>query len=329
MVGRHLIPRLLAQRSKYRIMAMEKPGTPRADALEKLARGKATVAFWGGSLADTVMIENLVRQADVVIDLADEEAGADASKEEASDGASRVFLEAQVLLEAARRHMPERVIYLSDARVYGSAEMVPMTEEHRLSPRSPSAAGIAAADRLAYSYCARYDLPVVIFRPFSVYGPHQCLGALVPAITVGALRGDPISLEGDGSATRDWVHVEDLCQAVMSALTAQLAQLRGEAINIGTGVETSTRSLAQAILQEAERSESLLRFGPELPGEVRQLVSSTSKANFLLGWEPAVDLSSGLRRTVEWYIEHPECWQAAARAGPGDAVEGETGEDTA
>ena len=128
----------------------------------------------------------------------------------------------QVLLDAVRRHPVERFVLISSSEVYGTAESDPMDEEHPLNPRSPYAATKAGGDRLVYSYVATYDLPALIIRPFNNYGPYQHPEKVIPRFITAALRDDPLTVHGDGSASRDWLYVEDDCRAIAAALEAPL-----------------------------------------------------------------------------------------------------------
>ena len=126
----------------------------------------------------------------------------------------------QILLDAIRETPVERFILISSSEVYGTAERDPMDEEHPLNPRSPYAATKAGGDRLAYSYFITYDLPVVIVRPFNNYGPRQHPEKVVPRFITQALAGEPLTIHGDGLASRDWLHVDDNAAAIEALVEA-------------------------------------------------------------------------------------------------------------
>ena len=119
----------------------------------------------------------------------------------------------QILLDAIRETAVERFILISSSEVYGTAEAAPMDENHPLNPRSPYAATKAGGDRLAYSYFVTYGLPIVIVRPFNNYGPRQHPEKVIPRFITQALSGEPLTIHGDGHASRDWLYVDDDAEA--------------------------------------------------------------------------------------------------------------------
>ena len=123
----------------------------------------------------------------------------------------------QVLLDAMRDRPIERFILISSSEVYGTAESEPMAEDHPLNPRSPYAGTKAGGDRLAYSYWCTYDLPIVIIRPFNNYGPYQHPEKVIPRFIIQALTDQPLTIHGNGVASRDWLHVFDTAEAITAA----------------------------------------------------------------------------------------------------------------
>jgi NAD dependent epimerase/dehydratase len=204
------------------------------------------------------------------------------------------------VLEAARRGEVERIVHTSTSEVYGTAQTVPIDEEHPLHPQSPYAASKVAADQLALSFQRSFGTPVVIARPFNTFGPRQSARAVIPTIVTQALAREVIEL-GATSPTRDFLYVADTAQGLMCCALAE--GVDGETINLGTGVEVSIADVSQRILRllgrevPVELDEQRLR-PPD--SEVERLVADTSKAKRLLDWEPAVELDEGLRRTIEW-----------------------------
>jgi dTDP-glucose 4,6-dehydratase len=204
------------------------------------------------------------------------------------------------VLEAARREEPARILHTSTSEVYGTAQTVPIDEEHPLHPQSPYAASKVGADQIALSFQRSFGTPVVVARPFNTYGPHQSARAVIPTIVTQALARDVVEL-GATDPTRDFLFVEDTVSGMMRCAEAE--GVEGEVINLGTGFEISIGELAERVLRQ---------LGKELPvtldrdrlrpadSEVERLVAGTAKAKGLLGWEPEVDLDEGLRRTIEW-----------------------------
>ena len=161
----------------------------------------------------------------------------------------------QILLDAIRRTPVERFILISSSEVYGTAETDPMDERHPLEPRSPYAATKAGGDRLAYSYFVTYGLPVVIVRPFNNYGPRQHPEKVVPRFITQALSGAPLTIHGDGHASRDWLYVDDHAEAIEALIEAPIDDLAGEVVNVATGVDISVAEIADLVLDGGRRHE--------------------------------------------------------------------------
>jgi dTDP-glucose 4,6-dehydratase len=188
-----------------------------------------------------------------------------------------------------------------------------MDEEHPLNPRSPYAATKAGADRLAFSYRATYDLPIVIVRPFNNYGPHQHPEKLIPRFVLQALAGRPLTVHGDGTASRDWLYVDDDAEAIQAVIEADLDAVAGETINVATGRDASVTEIADLVLELTGRPASLREHVEERPGQVARHVGSTEKAQRLLGWRARTSLEEGLARTVAWYRDNPAWWAGQVR----------------
>ena len=162
----------------------------------------------------------------------------------------------QVLANAIVNHPLERFIHISSSEVYGTALTAPMDEEHPLNPMSPYAAAKAGADRLVYSYVHTYGLPAVIVRPFNNYGPFQHLEKAIPNFITSALNDQPLTVHGGGQSLRDWMFVEDTCEALDAIMHADANKVVGEAINLGTGYDTDILTIAKKILNILEKPES-------------------------------------------------------------------------
>jgi UDP-glucose 4-epimerase len=203
-------------------------------------------------------------------------------------------------LEGARKANVRRVIFVSSGgAAYGEQEAFPAPETHPTNPVSPYGVSKRAGELYAFFYQAEYQLPFFALRYANVYGPRQDPHgeAGVVAIFAGKmLRGEPITVNGDGKQTRDYVFVGDVVQANLAALEREPCG----AVNIGTGVETDVNRLAELML-EAAGSRSEVKHGPAKAGEQRRSVIDHAKAAERLGWRPSVPLAEGLRRTVEWF----------------------------
>jgi NAD dependent epimerase/dehydratase len=204
------------------------------------------------------------------------------------------------VLESARRAEVARVVHTSTSEVYGSAQRVPIGEEHPLHPQSPYAATKVGADQIALSYQRSFETPVTVVRPFNTFGPRQSARAVIPTIITQALAREVIEL-GSTDTTRDFLFVGDNVSGIMRCGVA--AGVEGEVINLGTGVEVSIAEVVQRVLVLLGRDVPVgfdeNRVRPP-DSEVERLVADTGKAKMLLGWQPEVELDEGLRRTIDW-----------------------------
>ena len=203
---------------------------------------------------------------------------------------------AQASLAAGVGH----IVHVSSSEVYGSAQTVPITEDHPLEPQSPYAASKVAADKLMDSFHRSFDLPVSIVRPFNTYGPHQSARAIVPTIISQALAGSTIRL-GSLHPRRDFTFVTDTAAGLIAAASSD--DTLGRTFQLGTGEDVSIGELVDLVASLLDRKleveEDTDRIRPDR-SEVDRLVSSPALARELTGWEPKVSLREGLGSTIEW-----------------------------
>ena len=204
------------------------------------------------------------------------------------------------VLQAARELETERVICTSTSEVYGTAQYVPIDEDHPLQGQSPYSASKIAADKLAESYFRSFGTPVAVLRPFNTYGPRQSARAVIPTIITQALAGTEVRL-GSLTPTRDFNFVADTVEGFIAAAARREAV--GQVINLGSGAEISVQRLASTIGELLGKKLTLIaedqRIRPE-NSEVERLCADATKARELLGWESSVSLEDGLRQTIAW-----------------------------
>jgi dTDP-glucose 4,6-dehydratase len=284
--------------------------------LENLAdiRSHERLSFVQGDIRNEALVRSVVEQVDVIVNAAAESHVEKSILEGALEFVATNVEGTRVLLDAIRDVPVERFILISSSEVYGTAETVPMDEEHPLNPRSPYAATKAGADRLAYAYHATYDLPIVIVRPFNNYGPRQHPEKVIPRFVLQALADEPLTVHGDGTASRDWLYVGDDAEAIEAVIEADLEDVAGEVINVATGEDVSVSQIADLVLEVLGKPASLKEFVDERPGQVRRHLGSTEKAERLLGWQARTSLEDGLGRTVEWYRDNEAWWRAIQAA---------------
>jgi dTDP-glucose 4,6-dehydratase len=279
--------------------------------LENLADVMAheRLSFVHGDIRDKDLVRQLVAEVDVIVNAAAESHVEKSIEQGASEFVTTNVEGTQILLDAIRETPVERFILISSSEVYGTAEYAPMDEEHPLNPRSPYAATKAGADRLVYSYFTTYDLPVVIVRPFNNYGPRQHPEKVIPRFITQALTDRPLTIHGDGHASRDWLHVDDDAEAIEAIIVADIEAIAGEVINVATGVDLSVSQIADAVLDAVGKPDSLRSYVDERLGQVDRHIGSTDKAERLLGWRARTSFEAGLARTVEWYRENDGWWR--------------------
>src|SRR5438094_4537083 len=215
------------------------------------------LSFVHGDIRDVELVRQVVSEVDVIVNAAAESHVEKSISEGAREFVTTNVEGTQILLDAVRDAPVERFILFSSSEVYGTADYAPMDEGHPLNPRSPYAATKAGADRLAYSYWTTYGLPIVIVRPFNNYGPRQHPEKVVPRFITQALDDEPLTVHGDGHASRDWLYVTDDAEAIVAAIRAPVESIAGEVLNVATGVDVSVAARADLVL-------ALLGKPPEL-----------------------------------------------------------------
>jgi dTDP-glucose 4,6-dehydratase len=268
------------------------------------------LSFVHGDIRDSRLVRDVVAGVDVIVNAAAESHVEKSIAEGAREFVTTNVEGTQILLDAMREAPLERFILISSSEVYGTARYAPMDEEHPLEPRSPYAATKAGADRLAYAYHVTYELPIVIVRPFNNYGPRQHPEKVIPRFITQALDDEPLSVHGDGGASRDWLYVDDDAEAIEAIIEAPIEVVAGETINIATGLDVAVAEIAELVLELLGRPSSLRENVEERPGQVRRHIGSTDKAERLLGWRAQTRFEDGLERTVAWYRENEAWWRA-------------------
>ena len=264
--------------------------------------------FFHGNVTHPDIVNKLVSETDIVVHFAAE------SHVTRSIYDNAIFFETdvigtQVVANAVVNNPIELFVHISSSEVYGTALTDPMDEEHSLNPMSPYAAAKAGADRLVYSYMKTYDLPAVIVRPFNNYGPCQHLEKAIPNFIVSALQNKPLTIHGDGDSSRDWMYVEDTCQALDKILHASRDKVIGQVINLGTGKDTRVADIGKKVLEKLGKPETLLEYIEDRPGQVSRHISSTARSKELLDWQARTDLDEGLEKTVEFYKNNRQWWE--------------------
>ena len=305
--------RHLLRATPYEVVSLD--ALTYAGNLENLAdvMSHERLSFVHGDVRDAGLVRDVVSQVDVIVNAAAESHVEKSIADGASEFVTTNVEGTQILLDAVRETPVERFILISSSEVYGTAERAPMDEEHPLNPRSPYAATKAGADRLAYSYFVTYGLPIVIVRPFNNYGPRQHPEKVIPRFVTQALGGEPLTIHGDGHASRDWLYVDDDAEAIEAIIATDVDAVAGEVLNVATGRDTSIVEIADLVLELVGKPSSLKEHVPERPGQVDRHIGSTEKIRRLCGWTAQTAFEEGLARTVAWYRENQAWWRATKR----------------
>jgi dTDP-glucose 4,6-dehydratase len=264
--------------------------------------------FVHGDIRDVGLVAEVVAGVDVIVNAAAESHVEKSIQEGASEFVTTNVEGTQILLDAIREQPVERFLLVSSSEVYGTAVRAPMDEGHPLEPRSPYAATKAGGDRLAFSYHVTYGLPVVIVRPFNNYGPRQHPEKVVPRFVTQALSGEPLTIHGDGHATRDWLYVDDTAGAIEALIDAPLDTVAGEVVNVATGTDISVLEIAELVLDAVGSGGGVVHLD-ERPGQVDRHIGSTERLARLTGWRASVSFEEGLEQTIAWYRENEAWWR--------------------
>ncbi len=302
--------------------------------LENLAslQGDARHVFVHGDIGDSTLVADLLKQHTprAVVNFA-AESHVDRSIHGPEDFIQTNIVGTFRLLETVRAHWNGlagddkahfRFLHVSTDEVYGSLnkDEPAFTESHRYEPNSPYSASKAASDHLVRAYHHTYGLPVLTTNCSNNYGPFHFPEKLIPLMIVNALAGKPLPVYGDGMQIRDWLYVKDHCSAIRRVLEAGRA---GEVYNIGGWNEMPNIEIVKtvcALLDElrprgdGKPYHEQITYVADRLGHDRRYAIDASKIERELGWRPAETFATGIRKTVQWYLDNPD-WVAAVQSG--------------
>ena len=307
-IGSHLTEALVKAGAKVRVFIRynSRDGRGNLEDLEPSLLDQIEII--AGDLRDADVIERSVKGCDAVFHLG-ALVGIPYSYKNPREVVETNILGTFNILTSARDHGVNRIVHTSTSEVYGSARYVPIDEAHPLQGQSPYSASKIGADKLAESFYASFDLPVVTIRPFNCYGPRQSARAIIPTLITQALACKEIRL-GNTDARRDFTFVTDTVEAFMQA--AQTPEAVGKVINVGSGQEISIGQLAHIIIDSIRSTAKIVvdeaRIRP-IHSEVNRLLADNRLAKETLGWEPRVSLEEGVKKTVAWIAAHMNRFQ--------------------
>jgi len=271
--------------------------------VERLSEVRKDITFYKTDISNQEFIEHIFEKEnpEVVVHFA-AESHVDRSLLDPYPFIGSNVLGTQVLLEVSKAKGVELFVNMSTDEVYGDlGKEGSFTEESPLKPNSPYSTTKASADMLGRAYYRSFGLPVITIRASNNYGPWQYPEKFVPVIILKALRDEKIPVYGDGTNVREWLYVTDCAEGIMAAIDRGKA---GEIYNIGSKEEKQNIEVARAILELLGKGEELIEFVKDRPGHDFRYSLDTTKAKRDLGWEAKTSFDEGLKKTVEWYIEH-------------------------
>jgi dTDP-glucose 4,6-dehydratase len=310
-IGSHLVEELVMNGLEVKALSLYNSFHTRGwlDTLDKKIIDSIEIV--SGDIRDPFLVESISKKQDAIIHLAALIAIPYSYRSPKS------YLDTNIngainILEAARKNNIKKTLITSTSEVYGSAQKIPITEEHPLSAQSPYAATKIASDQLALSYYRSFNLPVSVIRPFNTFGPRQSLRAVIPSIILQIINNKKIEA-GNLYPTRDFTYVKDICKAFILALKKNID---GEVINLGSQFEISIQETIQEILKISGSKKKVLKNRERerlKTSEVNRLYSDSSKAKKLLGWQPEHKGKSGfiknLKKTYEWFVENKNLYK--------------------
>ena len=261
--------------------------------------------FIKGDICNPQLMNRLVHQVDVIVNIAAE------THVDRSISDPNVFLQNNTLgtftiLEAMRKHNHKaKLLQVSTDEVYGEALEGSFTEDTPPKPSNPYSASKAAADMFVLSYYKTFGLNASITRCTNNFGPHQLPEKLIPKTVIRALRDLPIPIYGEGKNIRDWIYVQDHCEALSIVLEKGKA---GEIYNISAGNEITNIEIAKKIICLLNKPESLITFVEDRPGHDMRYSLDSTKIRTELCWKPKFSFEKSLESTVKWYLDNEHWW---------------------
>ncbi|MEK3866000.1 dTDP-glucose 4,6-dehydratase [Paenibacillus sp. FSL H7-0716] len=305
-IGSNFVLYMLQQHPDYQIVNVD--ALTYAGNLENLKaiENNPNYTFVKADITDVTAMDELISQGvDVVVNFA-AESHVDRSILEPEVFVKTNVLGTQVLLDAAKKYSITKFVQVSTDEVYGSLGAIGLfTEETPLAPNSPYSASKAGGDLLVRAYHETFGLPVNITRCSNNYGPYQFPEKLIPLMISRALADQALPVYGDGMNIRDWLYVEDHCSAIDLVIHKGV---NGEVYNIGGNNERTNVHIVNTVLQELGKPDSLIAYVQDRPGHDRRYGIDPTKIMNELGWKPKHTFETGIKETIQWYLNNREWW---------------------
>jgi dTDP-glucose 4,6-dehydratase len=300
---------MLAKHSDLEITNIDKIGYGANPANLKYLEKEERYTFIKGDVCDSKLIDKTIKQVDAAVNIA-AETHVDRSIADPQAFIQNNTLGTFTVLEAIRKHnIQARLVQVSTDEVYGDILEGSFTEQHPLRPSNPYSASKASADMFVHAYHRTYGLNASVTRCTNNLGPYQFPEKLIPKTTIRALKNLQIPIYGTGKNIRDWLYVQDHCEAIHTVLTKGKP---GEIYNISSGNELTNVEIVKKILKHVGKKEDLITFVEDRPGHDVRYSLNSSKLRSQLGWKPKFTFAKALETTVNWYQTNEKWWKHLA-----------------
>jgi dTDP-glucose 4,6-dehydratase len=307
-IGSNFILKLLEEHEDFEITNVDAEfGGSNPKNLLQISNHK-NYEFVKGNITNKKLMENLITKSDVVINFA-AESFVDKSINDANPFLSSNILGAYTILDIIRKQN-KKMIQISTDEVFGSIENGTAIEESNFNPTNPYAATKASAELLVNSYFTTYNSNVIVTRCTNNYGPRQFPEKLIPKTILLAEQNKKIPIYGNGKNIRDWIFVNDHCNAIINILKNGKI---GNSYNISAGNEIDNITIVKKILSLMNKSEDLIEFVEDRPGHDLRYSMSSQKIKKEMNWNTTVNFEEGLETTVNWYLSNREWWKNIAK----------------
>lgn len=306
-IGSNFVHHIVKTYPDYQVVVVDKLNQQAN--IENLASVRDKIEFHEIDIVEEDKLKPLFEAGfDYVVHFA-AETNVDRSIEDPDNFVTNNVMATNIVLRLSRDHKVKRLHHVSTDEVFGSLELESsekFNEETPYNPRSPYSATKAGSDHLVRSYFYTYGMDVTISNCSNNYGPYQVPENIVPVFTLMALQDKPLTIYGDGKSVRDYLFVEDHCQAIDLILHKGKA---GETYCVGGGQEQNGIEIADQILKILDKPEELKQFVKDRPGHDRRYAIDYSKLQRELGYKPSVTFEEGLRQTIDWYRNNEQWWK--------------------
>jgi dTDP-glucose 4,6-dehydratase len=304
-IGSNFCRYILKKHPEYELINVDKVGIGANPANLRDIENDKRYTFIKGDICNPQLLNKIIRNVDAVVNIA-AETHVDRSIADPYTFLQNNTIGTFTILEAIRKHNKKaKLVHVSTDEVYGQALEGSFTENDTPNPSNPYSASKAAADLFVLSYHKTYDLNVSITRCTNNFGPYQLPEKLIPKTIIRALRNLPIPIYGSGTNIRDWIYVQDHCEAIAAVLQEGKA---GEVYNVSAGNEIPNIEIAKKILVILRKPESSITFVEDRPGHDMRYSLDSTKTRSVLGWQPKFSFQQSLDLTVRWYVKNEQWW---------------------